>query len=542
MAWKALRNLNGYTLDLFYSSGQVIENPDAVQDNSPVTFGNTPVSKSSLPTSTGELWFNITNNLAINFCFNYVGDSSFDTNTAHCWIYLNSRTSPGYWTGGFGCGGNYPRYVAYSIFIDDENQKACIVWRYHYKYRWGQPGALYDNDSKQRSKSEYDSAIYTEIKSVMVTTANGGGATHIAKQTGQLKDLSNYLSDILIVSGGGGGGLIIGENAYNGADAGGISGSGNNSGNQSSGYAFGQGESGTNDAAGGGGFYGGYKDIIGGGAGSGYIGNSLLSNKKMVGYNVPISSTEGTKTESINEVSAIPVSDKPKAGNGHARIKFLRVPEPSSKVFFEANFNADGRDKVNYGNNNVTMSTYDGDYEYITRTAKQGELINFFESCAWSVVNGALNISLATLINSNTPLFIWGYDTDVVNQQFFPQDCTVTIEIEVFFETATSYIFFNTYDDYGDGELYSQGADFTLDVSELTTHAWHNIQVKFDTSMNYDSCYVDNEQVDIVDGYGGTFPCVIDDEDLAKCHAIGLRISEIDSPVLKIRKFKVYYT
>ena len=64
-----------------------------------------------------------------------------------------------------------------------------------------------------------------------------------------------------------------------------------------------------------------------GGAGSGYIGNSLLSNKKMVGYNVPTSSAEGTKTESVNEVSASAVSGKPKSGNGFARIKFLREPD-----------------------------------------------------------------------------------------------------------------------------------------------------------------------------------------------------------------------
>ena len=90
-------------------------------------------------------------------------------------------------------------------------------------------------------------------------TSNGGGATHIAKVTGQLKDLSSNLSDILMVSGGGGGGYLVGENAYAGADAGGISGSGGNSGNQSTGYAFGQGESGTNKSGGGSGLYGGYK-------------------------------------------------------------------------------------------------------------------------------------------------------------------------------------------------------------------------------------------------------------------------------------------
>ena len=60
-----------------------------------------------------------------------------------------------------------------------------------------------------------------------------------------------------------------------------------------------------------------------GGAGSGYIGNSLLSNKKMVGYNVHTSSEESTKTESVNEASESPVSGKPKIGNGFARIKLI---------------------------------------------------------------------------------------------------------------------------------------------------------------------------------------------------------------------------
>lgn len=93
-------------------------------------------------------------------------------------------------------------------------------------------------------------------------TSNGGGATHIAKVTGQLKDLSSNLSDILIVSGGGGGGLIVGETAYAGKEAGGISGSGSNSGNQSTGYAFGQGESSDSKSGGGGGLYGGYKSTV----------------------------------------------------------------------------------------------------------------------------------------------------------------------------------------------------------------------------------------------------------------------------------------
>ena len=167
-----------------------------------------------------------------------------------------------------------------------------------------------------------DISIYYEPLEI----ANGGGATHIAKVTGQLKDLSSNLSDILMVSGGGGGGLLVGDTDYSGKEAGGISGSGDNSADQSTGNAFGQGESGTGVSGGGSGLYGGYKGTSAksGGAGSGYIGNSLLSNKKMVGYNVPTSSAKGTKTESTNEVSASAVSGKPKSGNGSARIKFVK--------------------------------------------------------------------------------------------------------------------------------------------------------------------------------------------------------------------------
>ena len=122
--------------------------------------------------------------------------------------------------------------------------------------------------------------------------------------------------------------MVTDDSAMSGADAGGISGSGSNSGNQSSGYAFGQGESGTNVSGGGGGYYGGEKggSLLSGGAGSGYIGNSLVSNKKMVGYNVPTSSAESTKTESVNVYSATKEANKPKAGNGFARVKFLRNP------------------------------------------------------------------------------------------------------------------------------------------------------------------------------------------------------------------------
>lgn len=185
-----------------------------------------------------------------------------------------------------------------------------------------------------RNSANYLTACYNAIMDAIpqAITSNGGGATHIAKRTGQLKDLSSYTSDILIVSGGGGGGLLVGETDYSGKEAGGISGSGDNSADQTTGNAFGLGESGTDVSGGGSGLYGGYKGTSSksGGAGSGYIGNSLLSNKKMVGYNVPTSSAEGTKTESVEVFDSNYIANKPKAGNGHARIKFLR--EPGRKV------------------------------------------------------------------------------------------------------------------------------------------------------------------------------------------------------------------
>lgn len=231
-------------------------------------------------------------------------------------------------------------------------------------------------------------------ESVAEYTSNGGGATHIAKVTGQLKDLSSNLSDILMVSGGGGGGLLVGETDYSGKEAGGISGSGDNSADQSTGNAFGQGESGTDVSGGGSGLYGGYKGTSSksGGAGSGYIANSLLSNKKMVGYNVPTSSAEGTKTESINDVSASAVSGKPKSGNGFARIKFLRelITEniPSSVV------------------NKYYMSSAWGGGDLNDSNIEQ------YLNTDYYIVCGDVNKARLTIDNDNMKYYNTGYNTE----------------------------------------------------------------------------------------------------------------------------------
>jgi len=147
-------------------------------------------------------------------------------------------------------------YVA--VVIDDENERAYVYSIENCYYHWAGNTGWTINVLGGKPN---DVDLFFEVFGPHIPkyTANGGGATHIAKVTGQLKNLSSNLSDILLVSGGGGGGLIISEDVYAGKDAGGISGSGNNSANQTMGYAFGQGESGEGVSGGGGGLYGGYK-------------------------------------------------------------------------------------------------------------------------------------------------------------------------------------------------------------------------------------------------------------------------------------------
>ena len=162
-----------------------------------------------------------------------------------------------------------------------------------------------------------------------IYVANGGGATHIAKRTGLLSTLSSYTSDILMVSGGGGGGMLVDSTVYDGADAGGVAGNHDNSADQTSGNAFGLGGSSDTYSGGGAGLYGGYQGnaSTGGGAGSGSIRNPLVTNKKMVGFNVVTTTIEAAKTESVQVFSPLGEANTPKSGNGLAKIRFLESYE-----------------------------------------------------------------------------------------------------------------------------------------------------------------------------------------------------------------------
>ena len=187
--------------------------------------------------------------------------------------------------------------------------------------------------------------------------SGGGGATHIAKKSGDLTLFENDLKNLLMVAGGGGGGAMYSSSNYGiGGSGGGYNGVPNNNvGNNytstgatqtSSGTGhypgtFGKGgcnATGNGCSGGGGGLYGGdaawYQG--GGAGGSGYIGNSLLFNKSMYCYKCKESIEESTytintngtnenldKTNCPNGYSAEPISKCAKAGNGYARITYV---------------------------------------------------------------------------------------------------------------------------------------------------------------------------------------------------------------------------
>ena len=185
---------------------------------------------------------------------------------------------------------------------------------------------------------------------------SGGGATHIALDSGLLKNLSSHATDgrIIIVAGGGGGSKrysnsLSNYSGYGGAGGGFKGGNGTpinnvvygygNGGTQTEGGyftrisssngsnrgSFGQGAvvSTYTGAGGGGGYYGGGTVEHGpAGGGSGYIGNSKLANKKMVMYSTQTtyaSNNESTKTEITTTVGNHEV-DHANIGDGYAKI------------------------------------------------------------------------------------------------------------------------------------------------------------------------------------------------------------------------------
>ena len=179
-------------------------------------------------------------------------------------------------------------------------------------------------------------------------TGGGGGATHVAfSNKGELKNYSSNKTDIIIVAGGGGGADFFhwttnstyADGVSSGGSGGGFKGVNgkqttdskpNIAGTQESGYNFGTaGTTYSADSIGGsgGGWYGGTssEQHVPGAGGSGYIGNTSLTNKHMTCFNCETSTTESTKTNSTTCKSETAISDCSKLGNGYAKITLLTV-------------------------------------------------------------------------------------------------------------------------------------------------------------------------------------------------------------------------
>ena len=196
--------------------------------------------------------------------------------------------------------------------------------------------------------------------------SSGGGATHVATESGILSSLSKYVGNhnspiIIVASGGGGstyqstdtcgyggsGGGIKGNDGIPGTNCsyainerrygtGGSQTEGGTSLGCSAGFGetkgiFGMGASSSlssivyHMSGGGGGYYGGGADGCAGpgGGGSSYIANTSLIDKKMVCYNCATSNEVATKTESNTCHNSTPTADCSKEGNGYAKITYL---------------------------------------------------------------------------------------------------------------------------------------------------------------------------------------------------------------------------
>ena len=176
---------------------------------------------------------------------------------------------------------------------------------------------------------------------------SGGGSTHIALENSLISQITK-LEKLIIVSGGGGASTWTSGNYWSGTggSGGGFKGnsgqsnisnflpgggstqnSGGNSGSNGTAGNFGLSElTNPSGSCGGGGYYGGGTSWgSAGGGGSGYIGNTLLTEKSMYCYNCQESNEISTKTISTTCTSATPIANCAKQGNGYARITLISL-------------------------------------------------------------------------------------------------------------------------------------------------------------------------------------------------------------------------
>ena len=327
--------------------------------------------------------------------------------------------------------------------------------------------------------------------SVVENVYGGGGATHIATVSGLLSTLSSKTSNILIVAGGGGGE----GNSYAGGGGGGISGvngvgddkgtggtqtAGGTSVASGSGGSMGGGTGafgigGTGDwyseslGGGGGGYYGGGSGggnggNGGGGGGSGYIGNSLLTDKYMYCYNCTTSTDTATKTNTTTNVSDTPTANYAKSGDGAARITASNSANVTSLVLTYNNndgsgcytktivnggtygelctpvrdgYSFDGWYTTSSGGTQITSSTgvtvTNNQTIYAHWTASTNPVITFNPDGNSSYVRG--NVSSIVLVNkgsdnldASTFKYTWSTDKNATADKIFMTGNSYTLE------------------------------------------------------------------------------------------------------------------
>ena len=225
-------------------------------------------------------------------------------------------------------------------------------------------------------------------------SGGGGGATNVAFKTGLLSELENDKDKVIIVAGGGGGSSWTYAAGSGGGYIGGITSTTNQTAaTQTTGYAFGQGQdaSGIADSDGvagaGGGWYGGFSNNTSGQSsgtgGSGYIGNTNLTDKYMTCYNCTTDDNVQTKTISTTCHSSTPTEDCSKEGNGYARITYIGtlpegytqleyiestgtqyidtgyIPKINTKLELDLSFNGDFKNSFTYGGNIAFLGVID---------------------------------------------------------------------------------------------------------------------------------------------------------------------------------------
>ena len=349
-------------------------------------------------------------------------------------------------------------------------------------------------------------------------SGGGGGATHIASIGGLLKDLSSSKDKILIVAGGGGGASFTYEPGNGGGYIGGVgTGTSQAAVNQTTGYAFGQGQDGIGIAesdgvgGGGGGWYGGFSNDVAklssGSGGSGYIGNSLLTNKVMYCYNCTASNDTNTKTVSPTNSSATPTANYAKSGSGAVKITYvggasIRVTYNNNRgsgcyydsvvagspygemcVPVRSGYSFDGWYTSISGGNKVTSSTIvtstTAHTLYAHWTASTSPTVNFSVNGTDSVyVKGSVNSRItvnegSSALNSSSLKYVWSTSSSASPDTSFVNNDIVYLDNA----TGTYYLVAKACDTTGSCVTKASSA-FLLDNTAPTG----TVTLSFDTS------------------------------------------------------------